>query len=183
MPSDRATTVRRLGLTVLETLVSTIIVFFLLQTFVARTFGIEQTSMESTLEPGQEVIVDRLTPAFSPYKRGDIVVFAAPEQTGRQEPLIKRVIGIGGDGVELRKGTVYVNGRSIDEPYAFGGEPTLPVGSATNWIVPQGWLFVMGDHRAVSVDSRQFGPIPISSVVGRAWLRLLPLNKVQILSP
>ena len=78
--------------------------FFLLQTFVARTFGVEQTSMESTLEPGQEVIVDRLTPAFSPYKRGDIVVFSAPEQTGRQEPLIKRVIGVGGDRVELHDG-------------------------------------------------------------------------------
>ena len=183
MPHDRVVAFRRLALTIVETLVSTVIVFFLLQTFVARTFAVEQTSMQSTLEPGQEVIVDRLTPAFSPYKRGDIVVFAAPDQTGRQEPLIKRVIGVGGDLVELRDGTVLVNGQPLSEPYAFGGEPTVPIGAATTWIVPNGWLFVLGDHRSVSVDSRAFGPIPVSSVVGRAWLRLMPLNRLQILSP
>src|SRR4051812_10562631 len=105
VPPDRAASVRRLAATVLETVGSTAIVFVLLQTFVARTFGVEQTSMESTLEPGQEVIVDRLTPAFAPYKRGDIVVFQAPDQTGRAEPLIKRVIAVAGDDVELRGGS------------------------------------------------------------------------------
>ena len=174
---------RRLALTVIETVVSTAIVFVLLQTFVARTFGVEQTSMEATLEPGQEVIVDRLTPAFAPYKRGDIVVFQAPEQTGRDEPLIKRVIGVAGDTIELKDGQVLVNGQPIEEPYTYDNEPTEPIGSTTSWIVPTGDLFVMGDHRAVSVDSRSFGPIPVSSVVGRAWLRLLPLNKLEILSP
>lgn len=183
MSRDRAVALRRLTLTVIETLVATVIVFFLLQTFVARTFGVEQTSMQSTLEPGQEVIVDRLTPVFSPYKHGDIVVFAAPDQTGRQEPLIKRVIGVSGDTIQLRNGAVFVNDQQLDEPYTFGGEPTEPVGAAATWIVPQGSLFVMGDHRAVSVDSRSFGPIPVSTVVGRAWLRLLPLSKLQILSP
>jgi signal peptidase I len=183
MPPDRAASYRRLALTVLETVISTVIVFFLLQTFVARTFGVEQTSMETTLEPGQEVIVDRLTPAFSPYKRGDIIVFAAPQQTGRPEPLIKRVIGVGGDLVELRDGNVVVNGQALDEPYTFAGEPTTQLSAASSWTVPDGWLFVMGDHRAVSVDSRVFGPIPISTVIGRAWLRLLPLDKLAILSP
>ncbi len=183
MPQDRVAAFRRLALTVIETLVSTVIVFFLLQTFVARTFAVEQTSMQSTLEPGQEVIVDRLTPAFSPYKRGDIVVFAAPEQTGRPEPLIKRVIGVGGDRVELRGGFVFINGQQLNESYTYGGEATNPITSVISWTVPDGWLFVLGDHRSVSVDSRAFGPIPISSVVGRAWLRLLPLNRLQILSP
>lgn len=183
MSPERVVALRRLALTVVETVVSTVIVFFLLQTFVARTFGVEQTSMQSTLEPGQEVIVDRLTPVFSPYKRGDIIVFAAPDQTGRQEPLIKRVIGVAGDTVQLRDGAVIVNDRRLTEPYTFRGEPTEPVGAATTWIVPQGSLLVMGDHRAVSVDSRSFGPIPVASVVGRAWLRLLPLSKLQFLSP
>ena len=183
MPSDRAAMLRRSFITIAETLISTVIVFFLLQTFVARTFAIEQTSMESTLEPGQEVVVDRLTPAFSPYKRGDIIVFSAPEQTGRQEPLIKRVIGVGGDVVELRDGAVFVNGLQLNEPYTYQGEPTMPLGSGlTKWTVPAGWLFALGDHRAVSIDSRTFGPIPTGTVVGRAWLRLLPLNKLQILN-
>lgn len=172
-----------MALTVVETLVSTIIVFFLLQTFVARTFGVEQTSMESTLEPGQEVIVDRLTPNFSPYKRGDIVVFSAPELTGRSEPLIKRVIATGGSTVEIRDGLVYVDGVALDEPYTYRGEPTEPIGPISSWQVPPGYLFVLGDHRSVSVDSRLFGPVPVSTVVGRAWLRLLPLNKLAFLSP
>src|SRR6476661_3469008 len=151
MSPDRAASARRLILTVVETLVSTVIVFFLLQTFVARTFGVEQTSMESTLEPGQEVIVDRLTPNFSPYKRGDIVVFAAPEQTGRQEPLIKRVIGVGGDLVAIHDGAVFVNDEQIVEPYAFAGEPTQPNGAVASWQIPDGSLFVLGDHRSVSI--------------------------------
>jgi signal peptidase I len=183
VPPDRVATFRRLALTVIETIVSTVIVFFLLQTFVARTFGVEQTSMESTLEPGQEVIVDRLTPNFWPYKRGDIVVFSAPQQTGRDEPLIKRVIGVGGDHIELHNGFVFVNGQQIDEPYTYGGEPTDPIGNVSVWDVPPGYLFVLGDHRAVSVDSRMFGPVPVSTVVGRAWLRVLPLNKLEFLSP
>jgi signal peptidase I len=110
-------------------------------------------------------------------------VFQAPEQTGRDEPLIKRVIGVAGDTIELKDGQVLVNGQPIEEPYTYDNEPTEPIGSTTSWIVPTGDLFVMGDHRAVSVDSRSFGPIPVSSVVGRAWLRLLPLNKLEILSP
>jgi signal peptidase I len=183
VPPERAAALRRLGLTVVETLVSTIIVFFLLQTFVARTFGVEQTSMESTLEPGQEVIVDRLTPNFSPYKRGDIVVFTAPDLTGRPEPLIKRVIAVGGSTVALKGGIVYVDGVALDEPYAYRGEPTEPIGPATTWQIPPGYLFVLGDHRTVSVDSRMFGPVPVSTVVGRAWLRVLPLNKLAFLSP
>jgi signal peptidase I len=182
VPRHHALAFRRFALTVIETLVSTVIVFVLLQTFVARTFGVEQTSMEGTLEPGQEVIVDRLTPNFSPYKAGDIVVFTAPELTGRQEPLIKRVVAIGGDRVDIRAGRVYVNGVALDEPYTYDGEPTDPMGHVSTWVVPVGSLFVLGDHRAVSVDSRVFGPIPVSSVVGRAWLRVLPLNQLELLS-
>jgi signal peptidase I len=164
-----------------ETLLATLIIFILLQAFVGRTYAIEQTSMEGTLEPGQRVVVDELTPRFDPYKRGDIIVFSAPPGADRTEPLIKRIIGMAGDRIQIKDGGVFVNGTRIDEPYLYGSEPTLPSSDASEWTIPPGEIFVMGDHRAVSLDSRVFGPIPLSTVIGRAWLRFYPITSIEFL--
>jgi len=170
-----------MAITIAETLVGTLVIFFLLQTFVGRTYAVEQTSMLPTLEAEQRLIVDRLTPRFDPYKPGDIVVFDAPATVALDSPAIKRVIAIEGAVVELIDGRVMVDGLALDEPYTYGGEPTLPAGQ-TRWVVPSGHVFVLGDHRAVSIDSRAFGPIPVSSVIGRAWLRFLPLEDATLLT-
>lgn len=172
----------QLALTLAETLVSTLVIFLLLHTFVGLTYAVEQTSMEPTLEPAQRLIVDRLTPRFDPYKPGDIIVFDARALPDLKAPLIKRVIAIEGSVVEISDGRVHVDGVVLDEPYTFGDEPTQPATEATRWVVPPGHLFVLGDHRAVSVDSRTFGPIEISSVIGRAWLRFLPLEDAALLT-
>ena len=172
----------RIVLSIAESLAVTLIVFVLLQTFVGRTYAVEQTSMEPTLEPAQRLIVDRLTPHFDPYKRGDIVVFDDPALTGLPAPLIKRVIAIEGSTVAIEAGRVYVDGIALEEPYVFGAEPTLPASVTTTWMVPPGQLFVLGDHRAHSVDSRAFGPIETSSVIGRAWLRFFPFDNAALLS-
>lgn len=169
-------------LELVKTVGLSILVFLLLQAFVGRTYAVEQTSMEMTLLPGQHVIVDRLTPHFDPYKRGDIIVFAPPAGSGVSDPLIKRVIGVAGDTIDIRDGAVYVNGQRLVEPYTYGGQPTLPIGDVSHWVVGPGQLFVLGDHRAVSIDSRVFGPIEVSSVVGRAWLRILPLDRFGFLA-
>ncbi len=172
----------RLALTLAETLIGTLVMLVLLQTFVGRTYAVEQTSMEPTLEPSQRLLVDRLTPRFDPYKPGDIIVFEAPADAHVPAPVIKRVIAIGGSVVSLEGGLVLVDGVAIDEPYTFGGEPTLPTAGLTRWEVPAGFLFVLGDNRSVSVDSRSFGPIAVASVVGRAWLRFLPLEDATLLT-
>ncbi len=172
----------QLVLTLAETLVSTLVIFLLLQTFVGVTYAVEQTSMVPTLEPAQRLIVDRLTPRFDPYKPGDIIVFDARALPDLKAPLIKRVIAIEGSVVELAEGRVFVDGVALDEPYIFGDEPTYPSTEATRWVVPPGHLFVLGDHRAVSVDSRTFGPIEASAVIGRAWLRFLPLEDAALLT-
>jgi signal peptidase I len=172
----------RLLMSIGESLVVTLIVFVLLQTFVGRTYAVEQTSMEPTLEPAQRLIIDRLTPHFDPYKRGDIVVFDDPGLTGLPAPLIKRVIAIEGSTVAIEAGRVYVDGIALDEPYVFGGELTEPASVTTSWVVPAGHLFVLGDHRTHSVDSRAFGPIATSSVIGRAWLRFFPFDDAALLS-
>ena len=145
--------------------------------------------METTLMPEQYVLVDKLSPRWDPYSIGDIIVFNPPEtwSQGSTVPFIKRVIGVAGDEVELREGLVYVNGVQIDEPYIFkedDGTPqeTIPApGGATHWVVPDGELFVMGDHRLDSADSRNFGPIEVSHVVGRAWLRYWPFDTFTVL--
>jgi signal peptidase I len=102
-------------------------------------------------------------------------------------PLIKRVIGLPGDRLELRDGKVFVNGSEIPEPYVYTdhGVPqsTEPSGeAATQWLVPAGDLFVMGDHRHDSSDSRTFGPIEIAHVIGRAWLRYWPISSFGVLA-
>jgi signal peptidase I len=173
---------------VVETLVLTVVIFLGIQTFVAQPYKVQQGSMEITLLPDQYVLVDKLTPRWAPYNRGDIVVFDPPEtwSSGGGVPFIKRVVGLPGDTVELRDGAVYVNDVELDEPYIFEEngvtQTTDPSpGGPTEWLVPDGELLVMGDHRQDSADSRSFGPIEVSHVIGRAWLRYWPFDTFGIL--
>ena len=172
---------------IVETLVLTLIIFLVIQNFVAQPFKVQQQSMEHTLEPDQYVLVDKLTPRLDTYKRGDIVVFTPPADWAQDDgtPFIKRVIGVGGDTVEVRDGEVYVNGTVLIEPYLFAdalGDPSEPTtASQERWTVPDAQLFLMGDHRANSADSRSFGPVPISHIIGRAWLRYWPMDDFGIL--
>ena len=161
-------------LEILETIVLTLLIFFVVQNFIAQPYQILQVSMEHTLEPGQYVLVDKLSPHFSDYKRGDVIVFEPPagiQEDGQNIPFIKRVVAVGGDTVEVKDGTVWVNGAKLSEPYIFEGQSTDPITGQTVWKVPSGYLFVMGDHRQESQDSRAFGPIAKSTVIGRAWVR------------
>jgi signal peptidase I len=173
---------------VVETLVLTLIIFLVIQTFIAQPYRVEQQSMERTLEPDQYVLVDKLTPRFDTYKHGDIVVFNPPADWIQPDgtPFIKRVIGIGGDTVEIKDdGLVYINGILLNEPYVYAenGEPqpTVASGETPRWEIPDGELFVMGDHRSKSSDSRTFGPIENGDVIGRAWLRYWPVDTFGIL--
>jgi signal peptidase I len=181
-PSKRGLAFRGV-LEIVETLVLTVLIFFVVHTFVAQPFRVEQSSMVSTLLPDQYVLVDKLTPHWAEYERGDIVVFLPPAswRSGQSAPFIKRVIGLPGDRIDLMDGFVIVNGVQLDEPYLFARkgepEPTEPsLDGTTSWRVPDGSLFVMGDHRAASADSREFGPIPVSTVLGRALLRYWPID-------
>ncbi len=172
-------------LEIVETIALTIVVFLVIQGFVVQPYRVEQISMQNTLQDGQMVLVDKLTPRLNGYSRGDIVIFRPPAIAGEGDtPFIKRVIGIGGDVIELAAGAVKVNGVPLDESgYVFDGQPTLPIGSQTAWVVPQGMLFVMGDHRENSTDSRNpiLGPIAFDSVIGKAVLRYWPLSQAALL--
>ena len=160
-----------------------VVVFLAVQNFVTQPYRVEQQSMQKTLDPGQYVLVDKLTPRFDDYSRGDIVVFHPPGLPVTATPYIKRVIGVAGDHIELRGGFVLVNGQRIVEQYTYDGQPTDPEGTQTAWTLVTGQLFVMGDHRQVSADSRatDVGPVPVSNVIGRAWLSYWPLSKLGLI--
>ena len=140
----------------------------------ARNYIVEATSMENTLQPGDRIVV---VPAAT-YNRGDIVVFDPPQAwaAGTQmTPFIKRVIGVSDDVIEIKDGKVWVNGTALDEQYTYEQQPTTAAAEEpATWTVGPGELFVLGDRRAASADSRVFGPIPIASVVGRLAYRLFP---------
>jgi signal peptidase I len=191
-PAEERAPSRPLGWMVelVKTLALTLIIFFAVQTFVAQPFQVKQFSMQQTFEPGDYVLVDKLSPRWDGYSRGDVVVFLPPASWDEgTDPYIKRVIGEPGDEIEIRDdGLVYVNGVALDEPYLFKGEdgepePTDPSGGESSWVVPAGELFVMGDHRQSSADSRVFGPVPIESVIGRGALRYWPLGKIGFITP
>jgi len=188
-----SSTRRGLGcaLEIVETLVLTLVIYLLIHNFVAQPFEVEQNSMIPTITPSEYVLIDKISPRFQDYRRGDIVVFQPPPGFGEDGvPFIKRIIGLPGDTVSLQNGRVYVTpaGGSavrLDEPYVVQGidgatAPTLPrdAQGTDSWVVPAGSYFVMGDNRTVSQDSRYFGPITRDLIIGRAWLRYFPLDRI-----
>ena len=174
-------------LEIVETLALTLIIFVVIQNFIAQPYKVQQSSMERTLMQEQYVLVDKLTPHFDTYKRGDIVVFTPPEDWvgADRTPFIKRVIGVGGDTVEIHDGGVYINDERLDEPYIYtesDGAVQTTDAAQERWVIPDGDLFLMGDHRQDSADSRVFGPVPVNQVIGRAWLRYWPFDSFGVLA-
>jgi signal peptidase I len=154
-------------------LAGVVIVLFALKWFVAEPFRIPAGSMAPTLEPGDRVLVNKLAYRTGAPARGDLAVVKAP---GSGDVLLKRVVGLGGDAVEIRDGVLYVNGRAPREPYVdHDAIDSVYFGPVR---VPRGEMFVLGDNRADSLDSRELGPIPLGDAIGRADLRVWPLSAV-----
>jgi signal peptidase I len=151
---------------VVDTALLTAIIFLIVNAATSR-FLIKSVSMLPNLREGEFVIVDKVSYAFGSPQRGDIVVFALADEA---DDLIKRVIGLPGETIEISDGTVYIDGRPLAEPYAVPSPgsvfPARRLGADE--------YFVMGDNRVDSRDSRAFGPIQRQSIVGRAWIIYWP---------
>ena len=166
----------------LQLLLCLVLVFGVVKPFVVEPFYIPSPSMVPTLEVGDRVLVNKFIYRFSDPQRGDIIVFRSVAEGGVD--LIKRVVGLPGDKVELLHGQVFLNGQRQNEPYVVNkpcvsGRPkTCSYGPVT---VPKGHYFVMGDNRANSEDSRFIGPVPKKTIVGEAFLRLWPPGRVGLL--
>lgn len=157
--------------------------FFLLRMFVIGTYEIPSGSMEDTIQVGDRVFSEKVTYYTRSVEQGEIITFTDPQDSART--LIKRCIATGGQTVDLVDGDVVVDGVVLDEPYT-DGKPSYPlnrtyVDISYPYTVPDGYLWVMGDNRTNSADSRAFGAIPVSSVSGHANLIYWPLNHIGIL--
>lgn len=150
-----------------------------IKTFLIQAFYIPSASMEPTLNIQDRVLVNKLSYRLHDVHRGDVVVFERPpNDRGQIRDLIKRVIGLPGETVEGRDGTVYVDGRPLQEPYLPTGTVTTDFGPKQ---VPDDYVWVMGDNRGNSSDSRVFGPIAQSTIIGRAFIRVWPITAIHLL--
>ena len=156
-----------------------LIAAIVIKTFLIQAFYIPSASMEHTLNIQDRVLVNKLSYRLHDVHRGDIVVFERPpNDVGQIRDLIKRVVGLSGETVEGHDGSVYVNGRQLREPYLEQGITTADFSPQR---IPDGYVWVMGDNRGNSSDSRVFGAIEESSIVGRAFVRVWPLSAVGLL--
>lgn len=177
-----------------------VVVVVMLKSFVAQAFYIPSPSMVPQLRVNDRVVVSRLAYRLHPPRRGDVVVFAAPQVSrhGSTNPvvevvrgageavgvaqshteLIKRVIALPGETVQARNGQVFIGGSLLDEPYLPAGTVTSSFGPV---VVPHDSLWLMGDNRGNSSDSRVFGPIRTSTIVGRTIWRMWPIGHLSFL--
>jgi signal peptidase I len=170
-----------------------LLIAFLIKTFLFQAFYIPSESMTPTLQVGDRVLVNKLSYRLHDVNRGDVVVFEAPDDpnTDGVKDLVKRVIGLPGETVELQDGEVFVDGQPLDEPYLADGEVTRPTqdfagkceppASDVKCVVPAGRVLVLGDNRDQSKDGRVFGPIDEDDIVGRVFVRIWPLGDIGLL--
>lgn len=165
---------------VIEFIVTLLIAFLLAQavrTWVIQPYVVPTGSMLPTIQLGDHVLGNKFVYRFGTPERGDIVILDDP--TGQVGTLIKRCIGLGGETVDLKDGKVLIDGKALDEPYTYG-QPSEPLsGSEIRFPVkiPKGYIWVMGDNRTQSQDSRWFGPVPLSSVQGKGFFIYWPLSR------
>lgn len=160
---------------IIETLALTLIIFLVIY-FTVQNYQVEGTSMEGSLVNNEYVLVNKLAYLFQPPERGDVIVFHFPVDTSKD--LIKRVIGLPGDHISVTSSTVMVNGMVLREPYV--KTPYNPV--AQQWTVPANDYFVMGDNRQFSYDSRDWGFVPKSYIIGKAVMVYWPFSDWQFIN-
>ena len=190
---------RRFLREVVETVIAAAVLFFLVQAMI-QSYQVEGPSMEPSVHNNELLLVnkivyfnvarstvDRLLPfvdiedggdlyPFHPPRRGEIVVLRGPD--GSTRDFIKRIVATPGDTLEIRRGSLFINGRLVDEPYV----EKLDLGNSEGpTVMPPGRYYVMGDNRTVSRDSRAWGPIPEEMIIGKAWLAYWPFEELGFL--
>jgi signal peptidase I len=121
------------------------------------------------------IFIEKITQGFNRLERGDIIVFTPPEQAGLKDDLIKRLVGLPGDTVEIKDGKLFVNDQIVDEPYL----AELMEYTFHKVTVPAGKIFVLGDNRNRSYDSHEWGFADLDSIKGKAFLTYWPLNRMR----
>jgi signal peptidase I len=168
-----------------------LVIAVLLRTFVVATYSIPSGSMEPTLQIGDRIVVDKLSYHLHGVETGNIIVFATPPNEDCAGPpvanLVKRVIGLPGQTISLSGGQVYVDGKLLAEPWlppsvrdeTYPGPSSQPYALHHAFRIPTGDVYVMGDNRPQSCDSRYWGPVLESTIVGKVDLRIWPLSRLD----
>jgi len=156
-----------------------VVISLLVRSYGFQTFYIPSASMVPTLQIGDRIVVDKLSVEFGTINRGDIVVFKAPPTENCGPPkvtdLVKRVIGLPGDHLTSKGNTIYVNGVALKENWPHTEPLGSPIGNVT---VPPNRYFMMGDNHLISCDSRSWGTVARSAIIGKAFVRIWPLSRV-----
>lgn len=164
---------------ILETVVFVGSLFIVLYLFVAAPNQVKGASMDPTFHNGEYILTSKISYKLGQPKRGDVVVFASLKNPDID--FIKRIIGLPGDHIRIKDSEVYVNGKLLNEEYISAKTTVFEGGFIQNSeevIVPPGELFVMGDNRPRSSDSREFGFVPIQNIIGKVFYRYFPTDKV-----
>jgi len=194
-PSDKGRKTRR---TIIEWTIligSALLIAIVIKTFLFQAFYIPSESMKPTLNVGDRVLVNKVSYRLHDVNRGDIVVFETPPRAkdadGAIKDLVKRVVALPGESFSTHDGSVYINGRPLREPYLQKGVETCAPntgptcsngeGDIPATKIPADDVLVLGDNRGASKDSRFFGPIKESSIVGRVFVRIWPINDLGFL--
>ena len=163
-------------------LVIAVLASFLVRVYAVQTFYIPSGSMKPTLYDGDRILVNKLSVRFGTINVGDIIVFKAPPtehcDDGSYSDLVKRVIGLPGQIITSKGNTVYVNGKPLKEPWKYWPDLNPAIKKLK---VPVNNYYVMGDNRANSCDSRFWGTVPRSDIIGKAFFRMWPLSRVGFL--
>jgi signal peptidase I len=166
---------RRILLEIIETIVLALVLFMAINFLTAR-IRVDGSSMEPNFHDGDYVIVNRMAYRLGDIQRGDVIVFPYPLH--EEDDYIKRVIGLPGDHVAVYGGVVYVNAEALSEPYIMEKPDT----DLAEVIVPDGYVYVMGDNRNASSDSRSWGPLKIEKIIGKAVFRYWPFSTIGFIA-
>ena len=158
-----------------KTLIIAFVLAQLIMVSVAQAFQVEQYSMEPTLLPHDRVLVDKFLYRLRQPRRGDVIVLRYP--LNPQRNYIKRIVALPGDTLQVKNGTLFINGTAVRESYVNG----VPQGDYGPVTVPEGSVFVMGDNRNNSEDSRSFGALKTTQIVGQAVLIYWPPQRMRLL--
>ena len=157
----------------LETVILAVLIFLVIRSLV-QNYRIEGQSMEPNFHHGQYLLVNKLAYRVGEYRRGDVIVFHYPNDPSQD--YIKRVIGLPGDTVEIRDGVLHVNGLPVDEPY----DQVPMTRNIPAQAVAPGFLYVLGDNRPASSDTRTWGQLSQEFVIGKAWLAIWPVDRAGL---
>jgi signal peptidase I len=156
-----------------KTVVAVLLAVFLLRAFVFQPFVVEGASMEPNFQDGEYLVVERISYSLSDPRRGDVVVFRFPANPSLN--YIKRIVGLPGETIDVKNGTVMVDGKRLNEPYILPGSTFVAGFEQEEWKLKTREYFVLGDNRSHSSDSREWGVVPRVNIIGRAFFVVYPL--------